>query len=510
MYTVKIFPVLINGRLDATFYDPNVGRLLHTASKQGFKLSKLRELIYRMNSGPFGSALHASDYVTADKGIIFYRPVDCKSCIADPHNENVYISQEDNVRLKSSSFISGSILVTQRGNGIGDISVVPKSTPICNISANMIGFILKSADPYYVTIFFHSVYGATQIHRGIIGGPMPKIDKATLLELIVPVPCLKAQTYIGDKVRQAERLRERARQLEKQFQNAIEDKYPDTFGPIQLKSKFNLVNSKIISENLNAGAYNPERIRIRQAIEHYGGKRISDISEIVTPTSSHYSANDLYIGLDSISSGSCSISPSTIADQEVEGTVRILNEGPAISKLRPYLNKVTYIPQELSGAYGSTELLCIKPQPGISGWFIYGVLKLESTMRQLNPVATGATHPRVSREDVLDLMVPWLEEAARLGKLLEQAQISYFASERLTIAAKLLVEALIEGRITESELIATQESLEHNETALDKKVLSELTRKSNSKQSEMLFPDLDALYDALAQVSSTAEEARVG
>ncbi len=59
-----------------------------------------------------------------------------------------------------------------------------------------------------------------------------------------------------------------------------------------------------------------------------------------------------------------------------------------ISKLRPYLNKVAYIPRALSGSLASTELLCVRPNDVLLGWYLYGVLKLKSTVRQLNPVST--------------------------------------------------------------------------------------------------------------------------
>ena len=127
----------------------------------------------------------------------------------------------------------------------------------------------------------------------------------------------------------------------------------------------------------------------------------------------------------------------------------MLHEGPALSRLRPYLNKVTFIPATLAGGVGSTELLLVSPRAGINGWFLYGVLKLDSSVRQLNPVATGSTHPRVDREDVLELIVPWHDNHVALGAKLSVAQRCYFASSALTAAATQLVEQLVAGNASD-------------------------------------------------------------
>jgi type I restriction enzyme, S subunit len=76
----------------------------------------------------------------------------------------------------------------------------------------------------------------------------------------------------------------------------------------------------------------------------------------------------------------------------------------------------------------------------------------------------------------------------------------------LTTAAKLLVEALIEGKLSEADLKAAQEGLERGDTTLDREILARLTRKGIDNPNEPpLFPDLDALYTALASLDETTE-----
>ena len=177
----------------------------------------------------------------------------------------------------------------------------------------------------------------------------------------------------------------------------------------------------------------------------------------------------------------------------------MLTEGPVIAKLRPYLNKVSYISKRVAGAVGSTELLCVSPNGGNSGWYLYGVLKSELTMKQLRPLATGATHPRIDQHDVYDLVVPLLENQEALGHLLEQAQEAYFLSKELTSAAQLLVEALIEGHLVENQFIAAQDGLQTGDSGLDRDILSRMKTDGLDRKGDLLFPDLDRLYDLLGQ-----------
>lgn len=79
-------------------------------------------------------------------------------------------------------------------------------------------------------------------------------------------------------------------------------------------------------------------------------------------------------------------------------------------------------------------------------------------------------------------------------------------SHALTSAAKLLVEALIEGDLREAELKAAQEKLQQRDDSLDREIFSQLTRKGYNISGEPpLFPDLDALYEVLKAAETSQE-----
>jgi type I restriction enzyme, S subunit len=502
MFTQRIASEQIERlRIEAEFYDP-------------IKLNKLswiplwKERSHSLND--LCAFITDGTHITPEykeRGVKFLSSTNVNPFWINFENTN-FISEIDYQNFKKSRCnpIAGDILISKNGR-VGTVAMYRQYHDACSLFVSVALLRYQgSLDPEFVIAFLNSSGGWFQFTRSAKTGVITNLHLEEIREVRVPEPISKVQAYIGSKVRQAERLRDRSKALENKFQNILSEDYPDIFGAVKFKGKSSSAELDDLTDNLNPGAYEPERLRIRRYLREHGGRRIQDISLIETAVTSEYSGSDVYIGLDAISSISSMISPSTIGAEEIRSSARILSEGPVISKLRPYLNKVTYIPSEFTGALGSTELFCVKSKNNVSSWFIYGVLKLDSTIRQLNPVSTGSTHPRVSREDILDLIIPWNDEHQLLGQQLEMAQKGYFTSENLTVAAKLLVEALIEGKISEADLKAAQEGLEKSDITLDREILARLTRKGIDCPNEPpLFPDLDALYATIASLDETKQ-----
>lgn len=73
---------------------------------------------------------------------------------------------------------------------------------------------LEKADKYYIWAFIRSTPGTLQFAREVTGSVQAGINLEDLREVLIPEPHRNVQIYIGDKVRHAERLRERSRELE--------------------------------------------------------------------------------------------------------------------------------------------------------------------------------------------------------------------------------------------------------------------------------------------------------
>ncbi|EKO3386082.1 restriction endonuclease subunit S [Vibrio fluvialis] len=490
-------------RVDPWHYQPKFENQILKVEKVG---SASLQCMIDTDRGVAGGATPLGANYLSKGRVRFYRTSEVDNMHLSA-SDAVFISDEDDEKLKRSRLEVGDVLLTITGAKFGKSAVVEEEHLPGNISQHSVRFhpLDGVLDPYFLVSYFESKPGQIAIWREAYGATRPAIDFPSIGSLVVPQLVFDAQKYIGEKVRQAERLRAWAKNAEKVFNQALKSAYPNVFNKMGSGNCYSFARSQEIDYTLNVGAFDEERLLTQRYLYEHGGRKLAEIAKIANESTSEYEENQVYIGLSSIASHSCELKPSTIAEQEVTGTCRILKSGPVVAKLRPYLNKVSYIPEKLSGSLGSTELLCIEPNKDTSGWFIYGVLKSELTLKQLRPLASGATHPRIDQYDLRNIVIPSVENPHELGQLLEQAQTAYFLSEKCTKLAKLLVEDLIEGQLNESQLASAQQALETGDDSLDRALLERMTAEGMDGEGDPLFDDIEQLYDLLEQAKQALD-----
>lgn len=498
MFAVRVNQGGLEDRLDAGYYHPKYLRLIRELRAK--KAIKLDRLANGVACGPFGGNAIADDLYALD-GVPFIRPVNISS--------NRY-DDKSLVRVPKSVLMESGLKIYEGDNlffGRVGVPCVALISGEASISPNII-IVRPDAskiDPFYLFAFSSSNYGIRQLERMIKEVAQPTTSTDSIRELLVVKMDSITQKYIGDKLRLAERLRFWARQQESNFCSLLKSWFPSAFQGEEEKKIYSFVSKIDISIDLNPGLYAPERIRTRKSLLKEGGVKLSSMASIDSSTTDNYCSNNYYLGLDGISSTDGTLVFSTTGRESVVGAQRKLLSGPVISKLRPYLNKVAYVPEDLVGAVGSTELLNVIPKNDSAGWFIYGVLKQTSTIKQLNPIASGATHPRVSVSDILDLVIPWIENAEEYGEMLQIAFSARQLAIQLSDSARYLVEALIEGKICESQVINAHSSLENGTKSVDRSILTRLTTNGLDGDGPPLFPALDQLYYLLDQATQGLE-----
>ena len=124
---------------------------------------------------------------------------------------------------------------------------------------------------------------------------------------------------------------------------------------------------------------------------------------------------------------------------------------------------------------------------------------------QLNQWAVKTTVEHTSLSDIGRVHIPRLEQDIedQLANKLLSARFAFRYSRFLLTSAKFLVEALIEGQLDESQLIAAQEALQTGNDNLDRRIMSRLKTDGVDGKGQTLFADLDELHRLLIQ----AEEA---
>lgn len=485
-------------RLDADFYYPN-----HIAVEE--RMLSLEHTEFgscgRFFVGPFGSKLPSNLYL--EKGVPLFRVANVGEFQVNTENL-AHLDEAVHAELSASEVRPGDLLIVKASVG-EKICKIPDWIPRANITQHIIAIRPNgTADTDFLSAFLFSRYGRLQLERYSLGSIIQYLGVIDARSVLIPRWKNTCQRYLGDKIRQAERLRAWAKSLEKAFFSELRHAFPDAYTNRKSTNKHTRITPADIVYTLNPGAFEEERLRVQKYLIANEGRLLQAIATISASTTTDYASETNYIGLDAIASNSCQLRPETVAVAGVLGASRLLAEGPIVSKLRPYLNKVSYVPAWLKGSVGSTELLCLSPKHNVSGWYLYGVLKSEATLKQLRPLASGATHPRIDQSDLLHVVCPMHTEQQRLGALLEDAQSAYFNAGYLTTAAKLLVEALIEGQITESDLINAQQALEAGDAGPDRAILARLRTDGLDGNEAPLFPDLDRIAALLEQVELEA------
>lgn len=86
--------------------------------------------------------------------------------------------------------------------------------------------------------------------------------------------------------------------------------------------------------------------------------------------------------------------------------------------------------------------------------------------------------PGINQSNLANILVPNFD-SVDLAAVADTYKSRYWAmrfAQVLTEAAKLLVESLIEGQVTESQLIAAQQALEAGDDSLDRAILARRRR----------------------------------
>jgi type I restriction enzyme, S subunit len=473
-YTVYVKPsclwtdeTLIDKRIDAHFYSIKYMQYYNKLMKCKIKKISLYNICSRMNSGPFGSALLASQYV--DKGVAFIRPLNCKDYIVDIDNDVVFISKEDSERLKSSKFSLGDLIFTKIGNGIGDVAIIPQKIFECNISGNLMGVKIKNnIDNYYVLTFLKSIYGQNQIWQGMMNSAKPKIDMDTLKSIVIPIPSPEIQKYIGDKVRKAEELREEAKRLKKEaeeiFYEAIEiDKLNSKLIKV---TKFSWIKENQIEDRLDLKYNSPSIITIYEHFRKYKCSLLKD--EFKTISGYAFSSGD-FDDMD----GEKVIKIGDISDFTIDTTTltRVKIGTKVKERIREFSCNIQDLVYAMTGAtigkvamyidnetvYINQRVACIKPKRNnIPTGYLLLYLNSDIGKEISYSLSTGVAQPNIALEELNNIVIPQLANNImdKIHHNVLNSLIKHKESKQLIQEAKRDVEDLIEGNFDMSKVKA--------------------------------------------------------
>ncbi|MBK7773758.1 MAG: hypothetical protein IPL19_33015 [Sandaracinaceae bacterium] len=504
---IRLPPRALDGRIDATYYRPeyvaNAQRLASSAigcSDLSSLVSNGRRTLY------FGTTTLEGDEAPPD-----WVPFLTSDDLGD---EGFFIETRARRRV-SPAFLadypagrlrSGELLVKVKGPNqtTAYVDTAPEYPVL--VSGTIWGGLVRRdvVDPYYLVAALSCPYAAMARTRLRTNLNVEFLGAEDLLSLSLLTPDKFAQRYIGDKVRRAERLRERTRRLEDAVATAHAQYIIPPTG-IDFAKRTRRLAARSLTERLDAHFY-------PSAVEQY-------FRQLGDPTRSLECVCSLVVNGQSLPEAEQGVRQATVTNlgrSFVEGSLRIV-ERPADSSraLAPhdlllcnaahnksYIGRdVTY--SQVDGAYPSTEVMVVRvDRTQLPASFVRHYLKTEIGHLQVQSTIRGITaHSYPTDVRLLEIPIPTVPDADREAWFATDDQMllaghCFDAAKALTSVATTLVENLIDGRLTEADLVAAQKALEVGDRSADREILRGL-RQSDAPDAQQLIADVDVLYALL-------------
>lgn len=411
-------------------------------------------------------------------------------------------STEDDISNQCLAY--GDIVITRSGSGtIGRAAIFSTHE---KIYTNDHLFIVRAskADSHYVACYLKSYYGARLLEAGISGSTgQLNLSNEHIKNLIIYTPHTLAQKYIGDKVRQAELLREWSK-CKKNKLDLIFDKETRKLGYIE-KSPKKYTRCKLDNRldpayySSNYSFLDEEWFRnISFRLKNY----IASGSYGVLPNSNSYGmGTEKFIRATDLPS--VNINPKSyivVPFEEVSAKAKV-STGEILLEIKGAISECQLASHSLNGYYVNGSIYRFKVQNIDAAYLTF---YLRSFIKKLycDRVSVNNIISYLDLESINNLPVVRLGDEieniiSQEFLLIELAQQLIF---RISKSAQYLVEALILGVIDENKLVQAQNALEQGDNSLDRAILSQMTEDGYAVAgSKPLFADLDEFYELLEQ-----------
>ena len=510
MFTVRINSDL-EGRLDPEFYSPTALETVRLVKGRGawLRFGDAMQEGYRV----VYHGIDATDGMDKAQTVAFLAPSDIDTVGGFSIDESLRVPNYYFSDYPKGIASPGELLIEVKGN-VKKLALVPSTIDEdFLVSGSLFKALLrKRMDSGFVFAFLLGKHGKILKERLCSNSIISYIAREDLETIPIPDIEPRAQRYVGDKVRQAERLRERARMLEAEVANTHEYYTVPPTG-IDFAKRSRRLDARSLTERLDAHFY-------PSAVEHYfeeltGAKQSLDyLCLLVSNGQTQPESAD----------GVLQVTVTNLGRSFVDGFLRTV-ERPSSASIaiaphdllicnaahtKSYIGRdITY--SQIDGPYPSTEVMVLRvDRTQIPASFVRHHLKTQIGFLQIQSTIRGITaHSYPTDVKSIKIPIPKVPDAERPDwfatddKMLEAGRC-FDASYALTSVATVLVELLVDGHMTEADFIAAQLALEAGDLLPDREILKTL-RPTEARGSKPLIADVDAINTLLAQAISVTE-----
>ncbi|HHX7584522.1 restriction endonuclease subunit S [Klebsiella pneumoniae] len=491
--------------MDAEFY--SLEQIKNHKTLQDYGVIPLSAYCNGINVGYTGELTS----VYRDQGTTLYRVSDINGIFLS--NDDVNYVPDDFAANNSQIWIrDNDIVFAAVGNTIGKVALKTVSMPdgVCSRALMIARPLTDKIDSSFLIAYLATKYAQKSLLRGISGSAQPVLNTPLIANLPVITAESLSQKYIGDKVRQAEQLGAWAKRLEQvssfMFANALAElgykqkkstkivrtKLEDRLDPAFYDEKFSFfdeswfkINSEPLKQFIESGSYG------------------------VLPSSNSYGKGNVrFIRATDLKNANIDPTCFTYVPEEEVADKAKVSKGDILMEIKGAISTCELAESHLAGTYINGSIFRFTPK-GINNAYL--AYFLSSTIKELycERVSVNNIISYLDLASLHELPVIRLKNDIEefLAKNLININLAKKIAFALTRSAKTLVESLIEGQLTEQQLIQAQQALEDGDNSLDQAIISKLSAEGYAIEGATpLFSDVDELYSLLEDAAQAEAE----
>ncbi len=439
---IKYSDILEAQRYDAEYFKPEYLKIEEKLEK----CPSLQEVAFSVVCGPFGSTILDSTYT--ESGVEVVRPFNIKNYSIEEENL-VYILEKDVKDKNLKIFESGDLFFAR----VGDIRTGIFTRQRATISPNIIAVKIDKSkqNPYFLSIFFNTKFGFSQLLRQQKIVAQPTISTGTVRNLRFPILLKSFQEEIEDKAKEAYKKQDSSKQLYREAEELLLTE----LGLMGYKAKKVLAFETTKKEIDEAGRYDSEYFQpkyeeIIGKVEKYKGgwdivKNQFKQNIALSKKDTDY-CNYIEIGDINVSNGE--IIPTRREANEIpaNGKRKLFKNDLLISKVRPYRGAISFIDFDMDNLLGSGAFTVLQEKTDYKKEVLMVFLKTAHIKELLLRYNCGTSYPVIKDEDILNLKIPLIKSdiQKQIAAKIQESHKLRRESKELLEEAKRKVEEEIE------------------------------------------------------------------
>jgi len=279
--------------IGAEFYGQHYVDKVETIKISHVPFQKLKDITTQITDGDHGKTKYE------ESGVLYLLSESVKEGYIDLNVGTRYISEELNTELKRSELHPGDIVLTKTGVYFGKSAVIPIEIARANTSAHVAKITpVETVNSYFLSTFFNSAYGYSQLRRRGIKVSRPEIKLIEFQDILVSLPSNGFQSKIEETVIKGQEVLAKSNDT----YTAAENYLLQILSLSEFQPSINPINVKKHSESLGlSGRLDAEyyQIKYEQIVEQIKSTNYNSLSDLVKikksiePGSAHYTEEGL-------------------------------------------------------------------------------------------------------------------------------------------------------------------------------------------------------------------------